>query len=883
MAQGKVAGVAVPRSPWPLTAREVELDAVVRSLTDPSIDAIAISGPAGVGKTRLAQEALDHPQAASLPQLKVLAGPALEGVPFGALAHLLPPEALDPTTERDVVQLFDLVRQQLAGDEQRRVLFIDDVQHLDHSSAMLVLQLVNAGLVQLLMTRRDDAPLPVELTPASRSDRWASVELGPLGSSDLSALLERVLGGPVHAATLRELWQRTEGNAMYVRELLEGAVRSGALDCEQGAWVLVRPLTGTRRLRDHVAERLAALDDATRDVAELLALCQPVDVEVILAAGQGAQLSVLERSGLAVTSATEGRTLARLVHPLFAEVLAEQIPQLTRRQVLAETADRLAQHSERPEDQLRATLWRLEARADPDLDELRRALSAARSGRDFTLVARLALAAIEAGAGDEVVGALGDALYELGDFEAAAAHVHGALERARDDVAVLELALSLHRIQLWGLNQPDEALSTLAAASERVELDVLREAMRAVRANVFAYSTRPQAALDELGNLTSDIPAISDTAAVARAAALVQVGRTDDAEALARSTYETALARPAGESPIHPALHLVVRSFALCEAGRIDEAVTVASEAHHAVVVDMVTMDQMWSALNAARAELFAGRLDAAQRWAREALAITRRTHVATGERLALTVLAAALGQLGDRAGAIDVAARLAVAPPDALFLRAETAVGRAWAAAASAANLGAAVELLLEGAATARGDGVATSELLLLHEAVRLGHRGSLDRILELGAAVDGQLAAARTAHAQAHHTGDPGDLHAAARMLEACGARLVAAETDALAASQHERRGDRRAAAAARRSADRILQECPGARTPALEALTTAPLSDREREVVRMAASGMTSKEIAQRLHLSVRTVENHLQRSYTKLGITGRSELAGAISPS
>jgi len=45
-------------------------------------------------------------------------------------------------------------------------------------------------------------------------------------------------------------------------------------------------------------------------------------------------------------------------------------------------------------------------------------------------------------------------------------------------------------------------------------------------------------------------------------------------------------------------------------------------------------------------------------------------------------------------------------------------------------------------------------------------------------------------------------------------------------------------------------------------------------------LAATGMASKEIAQRLYLSVRTVDNHLQHAYTKLGVSGRADLAQAL---
>jgi DNA-binding CsgD family transcriptional regulator len=45
-------------------------------------------------------------------------------------------------------------------------------------------------------------------------------------------------------------------------------------------------------------------------------------------------------------------------------------------------------------------------------------------------------------------------------------------------------------------------------------------------------------------------------------------------------------------------------------------------------------------------------------------------------------------------------------------------------------------------------------------------------------------------------------------------------------------------------------------------------------------LAAEGMTSKDIAERLYLSVRTVNNHLQHAYAKLGVSSRVGLARAL---
>lgn len=56
---------------------------------------------------------------------------------------------------------------------------------------------------------------------------------------------------------------------------------------------------------------------------------------------------------------------------------------------------------------------------------------------------------------------------------------------------------------------------------------------------------------------------------------------------------------------------------------------------------------------------------------------------------------------------------------------------------------------------------------------------------------------------------------------------------------------------------------------------------LTASERRVARMAADGMTNREIAQALFLTRRTVETHLTHAYGKLGITGRTDLPSALS--
>jgi DNA-binding NarL/FixJ family response regulator len=60
-------------------------------------------------------------------------------------------------------------------------------------------------------------------------------------------------------------------------------------------------------------------------------------------------------------------------------------------------------------------------------------------------------------------------------------------------------------------------------------------------------------------------------------------------------------------------------------------------------------------------------------------------------------------------------------------------------------------------------------------------------------------------------------------------------------------------------------------------------APLTGREREIASLAATGLTSRDIAAELSVSPRTVDTHLSRIYRKLGVTSRAALASRLASS
>ena len=72
-----------------------------------------------------------------------------------------------------------------------------------------------------------------------------------------------------------------------------------------------------------------------------------------------------------------------------------------------------------------------------------------------------------------------------------------------------------------------------------------------------------------------------------------------------------------------------------------------------------------------------------------------------------------------------------------------------------------------------------------------------------------------------------------------------------------------------------------CEGATAPPeLAESGIGRLTPRERQVVELAAGGATNQQIADRLVVSVRTVEGHVLRACQKLGLHGRDELAAVF---
>jgi DNA-binding CsgD family transcriptional regulator len=214
------------------------------------------------------------------------------------------------------------------------------------------------------------------------------------------------------------------------------------------------------------------------------------------------------------------------------------------------------------------------------------------------------------------------------------------------------------------------------------------------------------------------------------------------------------------------------------------------------------------------------------------------------------------------------------------------TALARPWEAAVLGER-STAIRLAMELAEHARLHGQVTFRLQALHDVARLGGASRVTSGLrEAAMGVEGELAPLYVSHAAALDAKDGPALDQIASGFATLGFNLLAAEAAAEAASAHQVRGRRTAAVAAATKATTLAAQCEGARTPALRLLQPHDLTPRELEIGTMAARGLTSKAIAERLVVSVRTVDNTLHQVYGKLAVSNRADLrpllAGPESP-
>jgi len=869
---------------WPLVGRTGEFSHLREFLTDADHRGVVLAGAAGVGKTRLAHECLQWAGEAGLATARVTATQAASALPFGAMAPLLP--AGDHGEHGFVDNPTDLLRRSAAAlleraGGRRLVLLVDDAHLLDQASATLVHQLADTGAAFLLATLRSGEPAPDPVMALWKDGLLERIELVGLRAEAIEKLLGAVLG-PVDRATATDLAVRCQGNVLFLRELVVGALAEGTLRGEDGIWRLVGQLSPSDRLVELVEHRLGALEREERDLLELVAFAESLGPAELTALADPALAEALERKALLV-SRTDGRRLAvRLTHPLYGEVLRARIPALRCRDIarsLAEVVE--ATGARRREDTLRVATWRLDGGgARPEL--MLAAATTARWRYDFPLAERLARAAVEAGAGFDAALLAAQLAFLQGRGAEAESELARLAKEAADDAhrGVVELFRLENHAFLLG--RVEEGLRIANEAEAMIEDPIWRDEIAATRAGVLIGTQGMHAALKVVEPLLDRATGRGLVwACIVGSYCLGRVGRLKDAlEASSRGhAAHLALSTP---FDWYPWVHEWYRCEALAHAGRLEEAERLATDRYQQGLADGSAECRAFFAFHLGKHVGTRGHVQSAARFLREAAAEFRQLGRPQWVEYCLGYLVLALALAHRPVEAREAwAARDALGLPQNLYMGVDPVITRGWMAVA-ADDLPRARRLFDEAAREGERSGDLAGEAAALHSLARLGYPKEVAaRLALLADRSEGELVAARAGHVRALVDADGEALDAAVGAFGSLGADLLAAEAAADAAAVWRRAADRKRLVAAEHRATHLAGRCEGATTPALQSVEArGRLTRAERETALLAAAGRSNKEIAEALYLSVRTVESHLQHVYEKLGISRRMQLAAAL---
>jgi DNA-binding CsgD family transcriptional regulator/tetratricopeptide (TPR) repeat protein len=878
--------VSLDLSVWPLVGRNATVERVASWYDDPACEGVIFTGHAGVGKTSLAQAVGHHLRdSRSAMMVRIVASEALRSVPFGALAHLLPTPVSHDGGNVDPTAIFEQLREivQTVGGGPM-VVIVDDIALLDIATQSVAAQLHAAGLAFLVGTLRSGMSLQPGQFCLERSFGVRRLTIDPLRRSEFAELILEVLGDPFDSVSFEQVWELSGGNPLYVRELLLSAEQRQALRRTTGGLWQLTDITGSRGLvADVIGARLVALDESALNALRLLAVAGQLPLSDLERAGHLDDLEQLERDALiTVDAGGEEEPEVRIAHPLHADAITADLGTIAVHKLL-QRAIALVRRRERPRiaDSARLAGWQLDLGQTPDVETLVLGTRLARSSNDFGSAVRLARAALDATGSIEMRRILVEALSMTGqaiEAEQVAASLPIDEQAPSSEEENMQLVSARLYNLVWNLQDQAKARAVIDAERPRFVGSAMQDLLTLRQATVLSFEDRCIDALAELEAHDAWEPSVRPLALSALAQLQLMMGRVGASERSARDALEAS--GPDVRSTPTP-VHLA-HAHARAANGQLLDAI---QSLHHARTLSCApTMHQAALALGYGELLSRQGRLDEARRAFAEANLLAEAVDNRNLRMMALGSLAAVMGQLGDTISAAGLLVELSNTELPFRTGSDERARGMGWAYQATG-RPGDARQVVIRTAEECQAANEHWDALRLWVDAARLGAAEEVEaRARECGGYVDGPAGAAFVDFISAVAANSCSALASVATTLHVLGYELLGAEASALAAVAARRDGDPRGAAALVNQATNWAHQCQGAVT--VSAIVTAlhapvvPLSAREREIALLAAAGYSNHEIAERLVVSVRTVANHLQNAYTKLGIHRRSELRSVM---
>jgi DNA-binding CsgD family transcriptional regulator/energy-coupling factor transporter ATP-binding protein EcfA2 len=865
---------------WPVVARDVEFRQALSALNGGDFQGVALVGDSGVGKSTLARMLAKAAASAGRTVRFALGTRTGRAVPLGPFSRAV---TLDVAHEPAIMLA---AAHKTLGQDDNLVVVVDDAQLLDPLSATLVNQLATSRSARLIVTIGLGDPVLDAITALIKERMLLSIHIDPFTREQVGVLASAVLGGAVEPRLIDELYDRSSGNLLVLRGLLTASREKGALVRTGDQWQLRGPLLADRELYDLIEFRLRALAPEELEVVEVLATAELLEWEILRQICDADAAANLELRGLIQLIADGSHTLARLCNPLLREAANRRAGIVRSRQLNGILAQAFGNHLEElgrsasvPDVRGRIRLARLMVRSDltPNLDVVIAAAADAVAMSNVALGEELARFAVDRGGGMRAAIVLAEAVSWQGrGDEAEAALVDTEVEGASEWLIAQWGCLRAANL-FWVCGRIEAALGVLADVRSRVASSAGRRLADALEVSIGLFCGDVAATMKNGPSLCdSDLgPLAAVWAAAPTAIAFAVAGRFDEVSRIAEAELQAAAigmglqrfsigmaevmgATAAGD---FPAAERVCERYAAMAAG-----VPQAKAMVHA----------MLGFVRLARGEL-PGACAAFK---------DSESVFSQGFPLPWLVLVAARHAQAEGARGNSEAALAALRTAEeaygrhvAVFLP-ELELARAWQRASAGETSDARVHAV-QAAQIAREAGMHAVEMRSLHMAVRFGGRSHTERLQDLAGVLNTPLAEAVANHARGLATYDAGLLDAVARQFADLGALAPAADAAAQAAGEHARKDNRSNRFESSTWACSVATEC-GLRTPAMKvAARPLPLSGREREIATLVAAGLSNRQIAEKLVVSVRTVEGHLYRVFAKLGINNRDQLIHLIS--
>jgi DNA-binding CsgD family transcriptional regulator len=905
-----------------VVGRDLELADVVAFLNESLVApaAVVVEGEAGIGKTTIVRAALER---ASASGLRLFAARPASGeleLPYAGLGDLLATVGADalavlPGPQRAAIEaalgrvgkrvekgalargLLEVLR--VEGAEGDVLVAVDDVQWLDRATvSALTFALRRLGTVPLrvLVARRTETgslgKLPLGLGDLGNVRR---VEVGPLPVTALGEVLRQRLGLQLSRPRLEALEHASGGNPMFAIEL----VRQGY--GEQRA----KPAVS---LPAALAERLRAVDEKAQRAFAFAAAALRPSTDLLLQAGvKRAELKSALATGILEAS---GERLS-FAHPVLAAAAYDLLLPDERREIHARLAAASRDELERAHHVSRSTVGPDESAAQT----LDRAAESTSGLGDHAAAAAFLMRAAELSTDAEAERAgmreveAAEELLLAGDLEAAANLARGLVGRLPAGVARARARSTLATCLVGGELSDEAMRSELELALADADGDPATSAALWLE---LAWTAGGMFHLEQsLSDFRSSI-ALAERAddRSLHATALGGVGLVEcllgrgvtEAARQAYAMWDGTTLSVAGYSPRMSLAEVCLYAADFAEAERLYLEEVSAAEQHGLEAIEVIARAHL--AETQARAGDWSAALANARHAAEHALQAADE-QVVTGTAYALGMTEALLGEL--EAARTRASRALAAAEATGDFWHATFNRSVLGLVALSEGNPSVAVEVLAPAWSSLLGSELGDFSVFpvahVLGEALadvdRLDDALAVSRALRSCPAGERSWCRAMAGRVEALVASAGGD-HDAARA--ACTAALSAhaelPEPFEHARTVHVRgRVERRARnwgtarvafvealerfdqLGAARWAEKVaadIARLPGRRPGDKESLTT-----RERDVAELVAAGLSNKEVAARLFLSLRTVEANLSKVYAKLGVRSRAALGRTLA--